>query len=385
MPPLDPQPWAEVERLFELAWDLLPEERAAFLERECHDDHVRREVASLLEHAGVGMASADAAIAAAASAMECEADPDLRWIGAHFGAYRVDSIVGHGGMGAVYRASRDDPEFHQQVAIKLLRAAAQSPSTLQRFKRERQILARLQHPNIARLLDGGSTPDGVPYLVMEFVEGEAITAWCERHAPKLEQRLRLFLQVCEAVEFAHCRMVVHRDLKPGNILVTGDGAPKLLDFGIAKMLVPDPSIPDATATGTQVMTPEYASPEQVRGDPVSPAVDVYALGLILYELLTGEKAQKMPDSTPSTMARVVCQTEPAAPAAVNFSAPRNQANCASSTAMAWGVVSSGGASGRGCSCGAAPAARWRARRLRAWVLPPRAPMRRICSVVWLNR
>ena len=317
MAPLDPQPWAEVERLFELALDLPPEERGAFLQRECHDDDLRREVASLLEHAGVGMASADAAIAAAASAMECEADPDLRWIGAHFGAYKVESIAGHGGMGAVYRASRDDAEFDQRVAIKLLRAAAQSPSTLQRFKRERQILARLEHPNIARLLDGGTTPDGVPYLVMEFIEGQAITAWCEHHVPNLEQKLRLFLQVCEAVGFAHRRQVVHRDLKSGNILVTEDGAPKLLDFGIAKMLDPDTNIPDATATGTQVMTPEYASPEQVRGDPVSPAGDVYALGLILYELLTGEKAQKMPDSMLSTMARVVCQTEPVAPAEVN--------------------------------------------------------------------
>jgi serine/threonine protein kinase len=178
---LDPQLWAEAERLLVLALVLRPEERNAFLERECGNDAVRGEVTSLLEHAGEGLASADAAIAAAA-AMECAADPELRWIGAHFGAYKLESIIGHGGMGAVYRASRDDAEFRQQVAIKLLRAAAQSPSTLQRFKQERQILASLQHPNIARLLDGGSTPDGVPYLVMEFVEGEAITEWCERHA-----------------------------------------------------------------------------------------------------------------------------------------------------------------------------------------------------------
>jgi Tol biopolymer transport system component len=313
---LDPRRWAEVRRLHERASGLPPAELPGFLEREGADQEVQREVRSLLEYSAAELRTAGAEIAGEISALARDTDPDQQLIGARIGPYKVEAIAGHGGMGAVYRALRDDAEFHQQVAIKLLRAAAQSPSTLQRFKRERQILASLQHPNIARLLDGGSTRDGVPYLVMEFIEGEAITAWCEHHTLKLEQRLRLFLQVCEAVEFAHRHLVVHRDLKPSNILVAVDGTPKLLDFGIAKMLVADTDNPAVTVTGTQMMTPEYASPEQVRGDPVSPAVDVYALGLILYELLTGEKAQKIPDSAPSAVAWVVCQTEPVAPAVV---------------------------------------------------------------------
>ena len=212
-------------------------------------------------------------------------------------------------MGAVYRAAGDDAEFRQQVAIKLVRAAAESPGTLRRFRQERQILARLSHPNIARLLDGGSTPEGVPYLVMEFIAGEPISAWCDRHALGIEERLRLFVRVCEAVDSAHRDLVVHRDLKPANILVTDDGTPKLLDFGIAKLLEPGAENQAATLTGLQVMTPDYASPEQVRGEPVSTAADVYALGLILYELLTGKKAQPISVYTPDAIARVVCQME----------------------------------------------------------------------------
>ncbi len=310
---LSPEQWAEVKRLFECAIELAPEERADYLERECPDPDLRREVASLMDYSAEGLPSADAAIASAAAAAAQEPDPDERLIGTRLGPYRVEAIAGHGGMGAVYRASRDDAEFRQLVAIKLVRAAAESPSTLRRFRRERQILARLSHPNIARLLDGGSTPEGVPYLVMEFIEGEPITAWCDRQSLDVEHRLRLFLRVCEGVEFAHRDLVVHRDLKPGNILVTKDGTPKLLDFGIAKLLDPDAENEAATLTGL-VMTPEYASPERVRGEPASTAADVYSLGLILYELLTGKKAQPMSGHTPDAIASMVCQTEPAAPA-----------------------------------------------------------------------
>ena len=236
MTELNREQWSLVERLFERAAELPPAERPAFLEMECPDAEVRREVASLLLHSGYGLPTASAAIAALAGAVTFDKDPDHRRIGARLGPYKVEAIVGHGGMGAVYRAARDDAEFHQQVAIKLVRAAAASPNTLRRFRQERQILARLTHPNIARLLDGGSTPEGVPYLVMEFIEGESITAWCEQRTLNIPERLRLFLPVCEAVEFAHKSLVVHRDLKPANILMTGDGTPKLLDFGIAKLL-----------------------------------------------------------------------------------------------------------------------------------------------------
>lgn len=314
MAELSPGQWTEVERLFQGAAELPPAERVDFLQRECPDLDLRREVASLLEHSGEGLLSAGEAIASAAAALAQEPDPDERLIGARLGPYKVEAIAGHGGMGAVYRASRDDAEFHQQVAIKLVRAAAESPSTLRRFRQERQILARLSHPNIARLLDGGSTAEGVPYLVMEFIEGESITAWCERQSLGVEGRLRLFLRVCEGVEFAHGDLVVHRDLKPANILVTKDGTPKLLDFGIAKLLEPGTENEAATLTGLQVMTPDYASPEQVRGEAVSASADVYALGLILYELLTGKKAQPMSRYTPAAIATTVCHTEPTSPA-----------------------------------------------------------------------
>ncbi len=315
MSELSPEQWAEVKRLFEGAVESRPEERADYL-NQCTDPDVQREVASLLNYSAAGLPSADAAIASAAEAVSQETDPDERLIGMRLGPYRVEAIAGHGGMGAVYRASRDDAEFHQQVAIKLVRAAAESPDTLRRFRQERQILARLSHPNIARLLDGGSTPEGVPYLVMEFIEGEPITAWCDRRSLSVEDRLRLFVRVCDGVESAHRDMVVHRDLKPANILVTKDGTPKLLDFGIAKLLDQSAEHEAATVTGL-ALTPEYASPERVRGDPASTAADVYSLGLILYELLTGRKAQPMKSYTPAAIASVVCQTEPTAPARIN--------------------------------------------------------------------
>jgi Tol biopolymer transport system component len=310
---LNPEQWAEVKRLFMAAAELRPEELPDYLLRECPDQDLRREVESLLAYSGAEIASAHVAIASAAAAAAREPDPDERLIGARLGPYKVEAIAGHGGMGAVYRASRDDSEFRQQVAIKLVRVAAASPDTLRRFRQERQILARLSHPNIARLLDGGSTPDGVPYLVMEFIEGEPITAWCDRQSLGVEDRLRLFLQVCQGVEFAHRDLVVHRDLKPGNILVTKDGTPKLLDFGVAKLLDPGAEKDAATLTGL-VMTPEYAAPEQVRGEPASTAVDVYSLGIILYELLTGKKAQPISGYTPAAIAGAICQSEPVAPA-----------------------------------------------------------------------
>ena len=311
---MSPEQWAEVERLFQFAADLAPLERRIFLDRECPDADMRQEVLSLLQHAGEEPRPAEAAIASAVSSLQNALDPDRRLIGARLGPYRVESIVGHGGMGAVYRAARDDAEFHQQVAIKLVRAAAESPSTLRRFRQERQILARLSHPNIARLLDGGSTPDGVPYLVMEFIEGEPITDWCRHRALSVNDRLRLFLQVCEGVDCAHRDRVVHRDLKPANILVTKDGTPKLLDFGIARLLVGDADQQSITLTSLQAMTPDYASPEQVRGEPASTPADVYALGLILYELLTGRKAQEVGTLTPSAMVKAVCETAPTVPA-----------------------------------------------------------------------
>ena len=313
---LKPEQWAEVQRLFDLAADLPAADRAKFLDQECRDPELRCEVVSLLRHCDADSPRALDFSGSLSDALAEIKDPDERLVGTRLGPYRVDAIVGRGGMGAVYRASRADAEFNQLVAIKLVRAAAESRTSLQRFRRERQILARLSHPNIARLLDGGSTPDGIPYLVMEYIEGEPITDWCDRHALDIEARLKLFWQVCRAVEFAHRESVVHRDLKPGNILVTKDGEPKLLDFGIAKILEAGEDGESVTRTGLPVMTPEYAAPEQVLGENISAAADVYVLGLVLYELLTGRKAQEISKLTPAVITRVVCHMEPEPPAAV---------------------------------------------------------------------
>ncbi len=310
--------WAQAEALFGRALELAIEERPGFLERECSDVTMREEVASLLAHAsGDGLAGVEEAIADAAAGLAEEANPDEQFIGARLGPYRLLSIAGHGGMGAVYRASREDGEFRQQVAIKLVRAAAESPEAQQRFRQERQILARLSHPNIARLLDGGSTPEGLPYLVMEYIAGEPITKWCEAHALSTKERLRIFLPVCDGVEAANRERIIHRDLKPANIFVTSEGVPKLLDFGISKMLDASEQDPGFTATRFQALTPEYAAPEQIRGEGVSPATEVYALGLVLYEVLTGEKAQRVTGRAPGEIEEAVCRAEPIALTAVN--------------------------------------------------------------------
>jgi serine/threonine-protein kinase len=229
------------------------------------------------------------------------------------GPYRLMHELGQGGMGVVYLAERDD-QFHQRVAVKIVRHGLDTPEMLDRFLAERQILASLNHPNISRLLDGGVTADGRPYLVLEYVEGEPIDVYCRRLGLSSRERVRLFLQVARAVHYAHRNLIVHRDLKPTNILVAADGQAKLLDFGIAKILdasaLPLSGPAPQTQTGLWVMTPEYASPEQVRGDPVTTATDVYGLGLVLYEILTGEKAQKVTSLAPAVLDRVICETDP---------------------------------------------------------------------------
>jgi tetratricopeptide (TPR) repeat protein/tRNA A-37 threonylcarbamoyl transferase component Bud32 len=208
--------------------------------------------------------------------------------GAVVGAWRVVRLLGRGGMGEVYLAERDGPDFVQRVALKVIKLGMDSQLIVRRFVRERQILARLDHPNLARLLDGGTAPDGRPYFALELVEGEPITAWCDRHQVELDGRLRLMATVCQAVDSAHRRLVVHRDLKPANILVTADGTVKLLDFGIAKLLTGEEGAGlTATLLGGRLLTPAYAAPEQILGEPVSTAADVYALGVLLYELITG--------------------------------------------------------------------------------------------------
>src|SRR5215831_10625657 len=216
-------------------------------------------------------------------------------------------------MGTVYLAERDDEHFEKQVAIKVVTHGMNTEQLLRRFRRERQILARLDHPFIARLLDGGSTEDGRPFLVMEYVQGTAITSYCDEHHLGTRRRIELFLKVCAAVQSAHQNLVVHRDLKPGNILVDLQGSPKLLDFGIAKLLGPEETGDVTMALGMQMFTPQYASPEQVLGEAITTAADIYVLGVILYELLTGVRPYEIRNLTPNEIFRAVCEEEPERP------------------------------------------------------------------------
>ena len=236
--------------------------------------------------------------------------------GRQIGAYRVLREIGRGGMGVVYEARRESEDFSQTVALKILRHETNSIELARRFRRERQILASLEHPNIARLIDGGRASDGTPFIVMEYVEGAPVDEFCEEKNLNVQERLELFLEVCRAVSFAHSRLVAHRDLKPSNILVTAGGNVKLLDFGIAKILAPENGNAENTLTAFAMMTPRYASPEQIRGETVSTATDIYSLGLILYELLTGAPAYDFPSSRADEMAKVICEVEPARPSSV---------------------------------------------------------------------
>ena len=222
------------------------------------------------------------------------------------GSYFLHAELGRGGMGVVYLATRADQQYEKRVAIKLIHAGAGRAEVVERFRRERQILASLDHPNIARLLDGGTTDEGLPYFVMEYIEGVTIAAYCDERRLGTRERLRLFRTVCSAVDYAHRNLVVHRDIKPGNILVTPEGVPRLLDFGIAKPIDPDAQSVSATA---MAMTPAYASPEQVRGDSVTTASDVYSLGVLLYELLTGRNPYRLKGSNPLELLKAICHQE----------------------------------------------------------------------------
>lgn len=231
------------------------------------------------------------------------------------GPYRLIREIGHGGMGTVYLGVRDDDAFQKRVAIKVLKRGMDTESIVRRFRHERQILASLDHPFIAGLLDGGTTPDGRPYFAMEYVEGQSIVEYCDAHRLDTAARIDLIRKVCSAVQYAHQNLIVHRDIKPANVLVTSDGTPKLLDFGIAKLLNPElvgqtlaPTIP-----GLQLMTPEYASPEQVRGEAVTTASDIYSLGVLLYEVLTGRLPYRITSRVPADIVRVVCESEPIRP------------------------------------------------------------------------
>jgi hypothetical protein len=309
-----PDHWDQVDALFAEVAELPPDQRAAIL-AACPNDAVRAEVIGLLAHADP--VTLHDPIAGAIQYAAQMLDPSQALIGQSVGEWHIVRSIGEGGMGSVYEAIRDHDGFRQRGALKMILAGANSASTLHRFRQERAILAGLEHPYIARLLDGGAGPNQQPFLVMEFVEGLPLNDWCQQNNPPLNTRIALFQKICEAVEYAHRNMVVHRDLKPGNILVSPEGTPKLLDFGIAKILEGPGADLTLTALGFQPMTPDYAAPEQVLSQSITAATDVYALGAVLYEMLTGALPHKFTENTPLGWAQAICEQPVAAPSTLN--------------------------------------------------------------------
>ncbi len=322
-PSRDTHTWQRVSDLFNAALERAPEERDVFLRDECGGDETMRErVEAMLAadaRAGTGfMAQPRFSLWRTDAASEITDDEA---VDRRVGSYQLVSSLGRGGMGEVFLAARVDGGFEQQVAVKLLKRGLDTDEVIRRFRAEQQILAGLNHPNVARLLDGGTTDDGLPYLVMEHVEGQRIDAFCAARRLSVAARVALLRKVCDAVHYAHQNLVVHRDLKPSNILVTAEGVPKLLDFGIAKLL-DDDARGVATRTALVVpMTPQYASPEQIRGGVITTATDVYTLGLLLYELLTGAQPYRADTLSPVELEHVVCDTEPPRPSAAVRAAP----------------------------------------------------------------
>lgn len=325
--PIQADRWRRIEDLYHAAIARPISERADFLRQSCTDDpDMRAEVESLLAHVGPTGAFIDepALVVLAAGLAQDEKEAQLtgpapdRMIGARIGQYRITAKIGMGGMGDVYRAVRADQEYEREVAIKLISAGRSSAFFVDQFRKERQILAGLDHRNIGRLFDGGTTAEGIPYLVMEYIEGEPVTAYCDRHRLSIADRLKLFVQVCSAVQYAHQHLIIHRDIKPGNILVTTDGVAKLMDFGIAKILEAEAGTGqhETTMTGMRAFTPGYASPEQIKGEPISTASDVYSLGVVLFELLTGQSPYPKSRSSQHELARAICEVEPQKPSTV---------------------------------------------------------------------
>ena len=304
-----PQLWQEVKEILNEALQRQEgEERTTYVAAACgHDPELREKVETYLSFSGENL---EACAENLRDAVRNSVSPQR--IGSRIGAYRIVREIGRGGMGTVFLAARADGEFEKDVAIKVLKRGTDTDEIVRRFRSERQILARLEHPNIARLIDAGSTEDGLPYFVMEFVDGVPVTDFVREHELSVPERLELFLKICSAVGRSHRDRIVHRDLKPTNILVTADGEPKILDFGIAKLLDPTPTLIEVTATQQQRFTPTCVSPEQARGETVTPASDVYALGALLYEMLSGRTPHRFSNRRPTTeeLVRVVCQQDP---------------------------------------------------------------------------
>lgn len=328
-----PEQWQSVKDKIESLLEADAAELPAYLDQIAGNDYeLRRELESLLFSKEK---MADDFLDVPVYSRQEPLSPASSVVGKRLGAYQIVAEIGHGGMGEVYRALRVDDQYQKEVAIKLIRAGRESAFVVARFRHERQILAKLEHPNIARLLDGGTTLESVPYLVMELIEGESITEYCDRHALGVVARLELFRQVCSAVQFAHQRLIIHRDIKPGNILVTSEGTPKLLDFGISKILGTETeSRGGETATILRMLTPAYASPEQVKGEPITTASDIYSLGVVLYELLTGRHPYRSGGNS-EQMLREICESELEKPStAVKMAAERTTSAASDSSSTA---------------------------------------------------
>ena len=314
------------ERIAEIVESVLerdPSERAQFFEKACYDDvELRKEVESLLEFEEKATDFIEKPAYEIAAETIVEPGGELK-AGEKLGEYKILSLIGEGGMGEVYLA--EDTKLGRKVAIKLLKFGLGTIDIIRRFQQEERILAGLSHSNVAQLFGGAVTPAGLPYFVMEYVDGARLDDYCRDRQLAISQRLTLFRKICAAVSYAHQNLVIHRDIKPANIRVTSDGEPKLLDFGIAKLLDSEaPMVGAATVTFAAVMTPEYASPEQVRGENITTASDVYSLGVVLYELLTGQRPYRIKTRNPNEIARAITEQEPAPPSvAVARSASSN--------------------------------------------------------------
>jgi len=308
---VDPGRWQRIKDVFAAALELEADARAAFLETACAGDaELLDEVQSLLQaHTNSGDFIERSAIEETFGFEPGFARPV--WIGRRVGVYRIVAEIGSGGMSEVYRAVRDDDEYHKEVAVKLLRSGFDTHALLKRFKVEKQILATLDHPNIAKLLDGGSTEEGLPFLVMDYIPGSPIDDYCAAHRLRLRQRLELFLILCKAVQHVHQHLMVHGDLKCSNVLVKDDGTVKLLDFGIARLLTPSPapSTSDGAPTALIALTPDYASPEQIQGGPITTASDVYSLGVMLFRLITGTLPYRLSNGVAYQLATQICDVE----------------------------------------------------------------------------
>lgn len=296
---MNPQDWQAIEQAFLEASEREGVDREAYLAGL--DNRVREEVESLLAAEAKDKGSISRALEREAAAVTAEIVP-----GDMAGPYRLERLLGRGGMGEVWLGERVEGDFAQTVAVKVIRQLGRSSEAAERFRQERRILAQLEHPNIARLIDGGQTETGLPFLAMELVDGVPLNRYCSERQLGVRERILLFQKVCAAVDYAHRRLLIHRDLKPGNILVNAQGEAKLLDFGIAKVLSADGSL---TLEGSSLLTPDYASPEQVRGQELSTATDIYSLGIMLYELLSGERPYRAKDTSPGAIVAAVCETE----------------------------------------------------------------------------